>query len=125
MQLAQNQLRSSLADALTAPASPTATTQASAPAGRFGRAAWRRFGRHYLEMVVAMFAGMLALGVAVALLGTPPGYDTMLGMYAYMAAAMSAPMVAWMRRMGHPWRHGWEMTAWMVIPMFACVAPVA
>jgi hypothetical protein len=42
-----------------------------------------------------------------------------------MGLAMSAPMVAWMRRMGHPWADCWEMTASMVVPMFALVLPVA
>jgi YHS domain-containing protein len=128
MQLTQHQLRSATAPASAFSASP-ASSVASAPgtpaAGRFGLAAWRRFGRHYLEMVVAMFAGMLVLGVAVGLLGHPPGYETLLGMYVYMAVAMSLPMIAWMRRMGHPWFDCWEMTAWMVVPMYACVVPVA
>jgi YHS domain-containing protein len=76
-------------------------------------------------MVLAMLAGMVVLGAMLAALGDPPGYRTLVGMYAYMAVAMSAPMVAWMRRMGHPWADCWEMTAWMVVPMFALVAPVA
>jgi YHS domain-containing protein len=84
-----------------------------------------RFTRHYVEMVVAMFLGMAVMGGAIALLGRPPGYDTTLGLYAYMGLAMSAPMVAWMRRMGHPWSDCWEMTASMVAPMFALVVPFA
>ena len=87
-------------------------------------AGWR-FTRHYVEMVVAMFLGMAVMGGAIALLGTPPGYDTTLGLYAYMGLAMSAPMVAWMRRMGHPWSDCWEMTASMVAPMYALVLPFA
>jgi YHS domain-containing protein len=94
-------------------------------AGRFGPASLWRWTRHYLEMAVAMFAGMLVLGLAVSFFGRPPGYDTLLVHYGYMAVAMSVPMIAWMRRMGHPWFDCWEMTAWMVVPMFACVVPVA
>ncbi len=89
------------------------------------RAAWWRYTRHLVEMVVAMVAGMFVMGVAFAAVGNPPGYETLLGMYAYMGAAMSAPMVAWMRRRGHSWADCWEMTASMVLPMFALVLPVA
>lgn len=42
-----------------------------------------------------------------------------------MGAAMAIPMVAWMRRRGHPWRDGAEMTAAMLVPTFALVVPVA
>jgi hypothetical protein len=104
-----------------------APTIPSLPAsdGRFGLRAWRRFARHYAQMVIAMLLGMVLLGLAAGALGEPPGYDTLAGMELYMAAAMSLPMIAWMRLMGHSWRDCWEMTAWMVIPMFACAAPVA
>ena len=101
-----------------------AHTPVRATPGRYGLAAWWRFARHYVEMVVAMLLGMLLLDLATLPFGDPPGYDTTLGMYLYMAVAMSAPMIAWMRRMGHPWRDCWEMTAWMVAPMFALVSPV-
>ena len=83
-----------------------------------------RFTRHLGEMIVAMLAGMLVLGIAIDVLGKPPGYEYPVVEYAYMGLAMSAPMVAWMRRMGHPWRDCWEMTASMVVPMYALVAPV-
>jgi YHS domain-containing protein len=86
-------------------------------------ATWR-FTRHLLEMIAAMVAGLVILGIGVGLLGDPPGYDTTLGLYAYMGIAMSAPMVAWMRRMGHPWSDCWEMTAAMVLPMYALVGSV-
>jgi YHS domain-containing protein len=92
---------------------------------RSGRSAWWRYTRHLLEMLAAMFAGMILLGIGIAVLGSPPGSDTLLGEYGYMAVAMSLPMVVWMRRMGHPWWDCWEMTAWMVVPMFALVLPVA
>jgi YHS domain-containing protein len=93
--------------------------------GRFGLAAVGRFVRHYAEMVVAMLAGMAALGGAMAALGGLPGNEYPLVEYAYMGAAMSVPMVWWMRRMGHPWADCWEMTASMVLPMYALVVPVA
>jgi YHS domain-containing protein len=84
-----------------------------------------RFTRHLLEMLAAMFAGMIVLGLATSKLGSPPGDDTLLGGYAYMGLAMTLPMVAWMRRMGHPWKDCWEMSAAMVGPMFAVVLPEA
>ncbi len=88
----------------------------------------RRFARHYLEMVIAMFAGMIILGLpleaalravgsssadiqdaapAVALLG--------------MATIMTIPMVAWMRHHGHAWRPCHEMAASMYLPTFAAI----
>src|SRR5215207_8519779 len=43
-------------------------------------AGWR-FTRHLLEMVVAMFTGMAVLGVALGVLGEPPGYANPLVKY--------------------------------------------
>jgi hypothetical protein len=87
-------------------------------------AAWS-FTRHLLEMVVAMMAGMVLLGVALAVLGEPPAYANLLLRYALMGAFMSAPMVGWMRYYrGHAWSDGLEMTAAMLAPMFALVLPV-
>ena len=86
-------------------------------------AGWR-FTRHLLEMVLAMGAGMAVLGVALAVLGEPPGYANLLVRYGLMGAFMSAPMVAWMRHRGHSWKDGLEMTAAMLVPMLALVIPV-
>ena len=83
-----------------------------------------RFARHLLEMVVAMMAGMVVLGVALATLGEPPGYANLFVQYGLMGVSMSVPMVAWMRHRGHSWRDGGEMTAAMLVPMLAPVAPV-
>jgi hypothetical protein len=79
------------------------------------------FTRHLLEMVVAMMAGMAVLGVALVMLGEPSGYANPLVEYGVMGAFMSAPMVAWMRYRGHSWSDGGEMTAAMLVPMFALV----
>ncbi len=92
---------------------------------RASEASFGRFARHYGEMVVAMAVGMILLNVPARLLGSPPGYDDVLGFYGYMAVAMAAPMVAWMRRTGHPWSDCVEMTVAMLLPMFAIVLPVA
>ena len=81
------------------------------------------FTRHYVEMVVAMFAGMFVLGIplvfALGLVGVDVGsWDEtnkelmLLG----MAFVMSVPMAAWMRYRGHGWAPTWEMVAAMFVP---------
>jgi hypothetical protein len=90
---------------------------------RYVVAGWH-FTRHLLEMVVAMMAGMMVLGVAVGILGEPSGEVNLLVEYGVMGVFMSAPMVAWMRYRGHTWSDGLEMTGAMLIPMFALVLPV-
>ena len=87
------------------------------------------FVRHYLEMVVAMFVGMFALGMPLAALLGATGIDVsawqtdarellLIG----MAVTMSVPMAAWMRYRGHGWAPVWEMTASMFAPSFAAIA---
>jgi hypothetical protein len=83
-----------------------------------------RFTRHLLEMVLAMMIGMGAFGLALAVIGEPPGYVNLLVRYGVMGAFMAAPMVAWMRYRGHSWSDGGEMTAAMLVPMIAPVALV-
>ena len=83
-----------------------------------------RFARHLLEMLVAMMVGMGVFGLAIGVLGEPPGYANLLVEYGLMGAFMAAPMVAWMRHRGHPWRDGGEMTGAMVLPMLALALPV-
>ena len=78
-----------------------------------------RVTRHLLEMVLAMFAGMAALGLVLGTLGEPPGYANPLVELGLMGASMSAPMVAWMLHRGHAWSDGLEMTAAMLVPAFA------
>jgi hypothetical protein len=90
------------------------------------------FIRHYIEMVVAMFAGMVALGVPAGwalqafgsstsgLTDTAPAL-MLLG----MAVTMTVPMVAWMRYRGHGWRANTEMAASMVLPTFAAIGALA
>jgi hypothetical protein len=90
---------------------------------RYVVAGWH-FTRHLLEMVVAMMAGMMVLGVAVGILGEPSGEVNLLVEYGVMGVFMSAPMVAWMRYRGHSWWDGLEMTVAMLVPMFALVLPV-
>ena len=88
----------------------------------------RNFMRHYAEMVIAMVAGMIVLGIpAVAAL---PAFDTTAAqlqadapafvLFA-MATTMTIPMVAWMRFRGHGWRPSIEMGASMFVPTAAAV----
>ena len=89
----------------------------------------RQFVRHYIEMVIAMVAGMVALGLpaeaAMRALGTSTATlkadapeIALLG----MAVTMTVPMVAWMRYRGHGWARAWEMTASMFAPTVAAIA---
>jgi flagellar biosynthetic protein FliP len=71
----------------------------------------KHFIRHYIEMVIAMYAGMILL---IPFSGAPTGASL-----AMMGVAMTAPMVAWMRYRGHGWRPCAEMAASMVIPTIA------
>jgi hypothetical protein len=89
----------------------------------------RLFIRHYVEMVVAMFAGMVVLGVpagwALGAVGSswPELTDTAPSlMLLGMAITMTVPMVGWMRYRGHGWRANAEMSASMLVPTFAAVA---
>jgi hypothetical protein len=88
--------------------------------------------RHYVEMVVAMFAGMVVLGVPAgwALAAFGSGSSELSGnapalMLLGMAVTMTAPMVAWMRYRGHGWRANVEMAASMVLPTFAAILLLA
>ena len=87
-----------------------------------------QFARHYLEMVIAMVVGMVALGVpAVALLGlfgvssSDLTNDAPAVVLLGMGISMTVPMVAWMRYRGHGWRASNEMAASMLIPTFAAM----
>ena len=75
--------------------------------------ATRTFIRHYLEMVLAMMLGMGVLGIATLAFGEIE--DTAASLVA-MGAAMTIPMVWWMRHRGHGWAPCLEMSAAMVLP---------
>jgi hypothetical protein len=83
----------------------------------------RRFARHYVEMVAAMFIGMFALGKPADLVlqafGASAGGHHSTRMLATMAVTMTIPMVAWMRYRGHAWRPTVEMSASMLVPTAA------
>jgi len=87
------------------------------------------FVRHYLEMVIAMFAGMLVLGLpaegVLAAFGSSSAQlerDAPAVMLLVMAFLMTVPMVAWMHYRGHGWRPNAEMAASMFVPTFAVMA---
>ena len=89
----------------------------------------RHFIRHYVEMVVAMFAGMVVLGVpaegALRAIGSSTAelkVDAPSLVLLGMAVTMTVPMVAWMRYRGHSWRPCAEMAASMFLPTFGVIA---
>ncbi|MFC0528662.1 hypothetical protein [Phytohabitans kaempferiae] len=86
----------------------------------------KRFLWHYVEMIIAMFAGMLVLGLAraglLSLLGVELSSASQPEIAALlMAFDMSVGMVVWMRYR----RHGWASTMEMVGAMFAPVVVLA
>ncbi|GAA2814072.1 hypothetical protein [Nonomuraea dietziae] len=78
---------------------------------------WRRFTLHYVEMIIAMFVGMFALGFLQSAvgLGFSHAQHPELG-YLVMAFNMSVGMAAWMRFRGHAWQPTLEMCAAMFAP---------
>src|SRR4051812_13498241 len=86
-----------------------------------GHRVWH-FARHYLEMVVAMLVGMVALGPLELLvwpaLTARPDIGVMV-----MATNMSIGMGAWMRFRGHTWRGIAEMSASMYVPFAVLLVP--
>src|SRR5215208_5961993 len=85
----------------------------------------RHFVRHYVEMVIVMFAGMAVLGLpagrAMTAMGT--AWDELpAAMFGAMALTMVVPMVAWMRFRGHGWRANGEMSLSMVLPTLGAIA---
>ncbi|WP_034591791.1 hypothetical protein [Hamadaea tsunoensis] len=83
-----------------------------------------RFAVHYVEMVVAMFVGMFALGpvwtFALPGLADYPAAGAMV-----MATDMSAGMAAWMALRGHSWPRIAEMCAAMYAPFVLLLIPYA
>jgi YHS domain-containing protein len=77
------------------------------------------FVRHFLEMSLAMVVGMLLFMAIPGVMQLPKALH-LLG----MAAAMTLPMIVWMRIRGHGWRHGIEMSLGMLLPWAAVLALV-
>lgn len=82
------------------------------------RSGWLRFTLHYIEMIIAMFVGMYALGFLQSAVGLGVSHAQYpeLG-YLVMALNMSIGMAAWMRFRGHAWRPTLEMCAAMFVPV--------
>ncbi|WP_249998107.1 hypothetical protein [Actinoplanes sp. M2I2] len=81
-----------------------------------------RFAGHYLEMVVAMLVGMVALGPLWS--AALPGLDAYPDAAAMvMATDMSIGMAVWMRLRRHDWSHIGEMCAWMCAPFVVLLVP--
>ncbi|MEV4107588.1 hypothetical protein [Nonomuraea sp. NPDC049695] len=93
------------------------TTPTSTATGR----RWGRFALHYVEMIIAMFAGMFALGMLESALGLSISHDRQPDLaYLLMAFNMSVGMAVWMRIR----RHGWASTLEMCAVMFVPVVPL-
>jgi flagellar biosynthetic protein FliP len=97
-------------------------------AGR--RRGWGRFVLHYLEMVVAMFAGMVVLGGALRGVLAVAGVDYSMDrhpelMIIEMGLTMAAGMAAWMRFRRHGWAATLEMSGAMLAPAAVAVPLVA
>ena len=106
---------------MSAPGPPTAT------AARGSR--WRRLTVHYVEMVVAMAVGMIALHPVWTLVLDATGatglmHDPYAGSL-IMATDMTVAMSAWMRFRGHRWRPIAEMGAAMYLPFLVLFVPLA
>ena len=91
----------------------------------------KRFVRHYVEMVIAMYLGMALLlpfdGLMWAFgIHTGDWSETAPAIpLAEMGVVMTLPMVAWMRYRGHGRRSCWEMAASMIIPTVAALILLA
>jgi hypothetical protein len=92
------------------------------------RTSTKRFVRHYIEMVAAMFIGMgvlyLPAGLALGAAGSSWSQlhaDAPALMLLVMAATMTGPMVAWMAYRGHGARANAEMSGSMLLPTFAVI----
>lgn len=87
----------------------------------------RHFWRHYLEMVLAMGAGMAVFGtlrmLAAEALGWSAWFERLEPMALAMAAEMSLGMALWMRIRRHGWTPILEMSAAMFVPFVVLLVP--
>jgi hypothetical protein len=104
----------------------------AAQRGRWLSSSTGHFIRHYVEMVVAMFLGMVVLGApagwALGAAGSSwseLNTDAPALMLLGMGVTMTVPMVAWMRYRGHGWRANTEMAASMVLPTLVAIGVLA
>ena len=99
----------------------------AAPAAH--RLSTKKFVVHFLEMVVAMAVGMVALHPIWTLLldavGAPGLMDNPYTGALIMATNMTVAMSAWMKVRGHRWRPIAEMGAAMYGPFLVLFVPLA
>jgi hypothetical protein len=102
------------------------TETAPDPAAR--RRRWRKLAIHYVEMVVAMFVGMVALHpvweFALDAAGWSAVLDSPEAMAMVMATNMTIAMTAWMKFRGHSWISCVEMGAAMYLPFLVLFVPM-
>lgn len=88
----------------------------------------RAFTRHYLEMVIAMVVGMIALAPvwswAVERIGATELFSRPDLAALVMATDMAIAMSAWMRFRGHGWAPVAEMAAAMYLPFIILFLPL-
>jgi hypothetical protein len=107
--------------------SSNSNTIALIPSTRRRSAVWN-FGRHYLEMVLAMVVGMVVLGPLWSWLSGVLGVGAVLDRpdvsALVMATDMTLAMAAWMRYRGHGWAPVAEMAAAMYLPFVVLLVPM-
>ena len=84
------------------------------------------FAKHYVEMVVVMFAGMFVLGGILLAIAAAFGVghdelqaDSPALFLSGMGLSMTAPMVWWMHWRGHSWAANRAMALAMILPTVA------
>lgn len=104
--------------ALKAPACAYGVIKSAGPVGQFVRFTW-----HFVQMVVVMMLGMVALGPVLSALGQSHLNSRSPEAYALaMLASMVIPMAAFMRIRGHNWERPAEMSAAMTVPTAVILA---
>jgi hypothetical protein len=102
----------------------TEQIRGTAPARRSPK--YGRFALHYVEMVVAMFAGMVVLGGALRVALAMSGIDYSMERFpeltlVEMGATMALGMAAWMAIRRHSWASNPQMSMSMLVPGLAMV----
>jgi hypothetical protein len=110
---------------IPAPTAPRPEPATQAP----HRLSATKFALHFLEMVVAMAVGMVALHPVWTVVLDPLGAAWLMDQpytgALIMATNMTLAMSAWMRVRGHRWRPIVEMGAAMYLPFLVLFVPLA
>jgi hypothetical protein len=90
------------------------------------------FAKHYVEMVLVMFAGMFVIGgallgaaAALGASGSEIQDDAPAAYLLGMGFSMTVPMVWWMDRRGHSWPANRAMALSMILPTLAALVLLA